>query len=69
MTVAAAAGRVVAEYVIPYPPGVPLAVPGERLDAELLATLAGLHTAGARIVGPVDRSGATLRCLLEEPAP
>ena len=69
VTVAAAAGRVVAEYVIPYPPGVPLAVPGERLDAELLATLAGLHTAGARIVGPVDRSGATLRCLREEPAP
>ena len=68
VAVASAAGRLAAEYVIPYPPGVPLAVPGERLDADLLATLAELRAAGARIVGPVDRSGGTLRCLLDEAA-
>lgn len=34
-----ALGRVVSEYVIPYPPGSPLIVPGELMDRELIAYL------------------------------
>lgn len=31
---AAAVGRIAAEPLVPYPPGIPLLVPGERIDAE-----------------------------------
>jgi lysine decarboxylase len=30
----AAVGRIAAEPLVPYPPGIPLLVPGERIDAE-----------------------------------
>lgn len=55
--------RVCAEYVIPYPPGIPLVAPGEILTAETLASLASFREAGSRIVGPVDGTLATLRVL------
>jgi lysine decarboxylase len=36
-----AVGRVAAEPVCPYPPGIPLLIPGERIDAERCAWLLG----------------------------
>ncbi len=42
-----AAGRISAEYVWAYPPGIPLLAPGERIDAQLLQTVltrTGLHS-------------------------
>lgn len=53
-------GRTCAEYVIPYPPGIPIVVPGEVLTADVLGALASFRAAGSRIVGPNDASGATL---------
>ena len=38
---AAAVGRIAAEPLCPYPPGIPLLVPGERIDADRAAWLAG----------------------------
>jgi lysine decarboxylase len=38
---AAAAGRLAAEPLCPYPPGIPLLIPGERIDAPRAAWLAG----------------------------
>jgi arginine/lysine/ornithine decarboxylase len=32
-------GRIAAEYVIPYPPGIPVLVPGERIPDTLIATV------------------------------
>ena len=32
MSIADAVGRVAAELICPYPPGIPLLVPGEKLD-------------------------------------
>ena len=55
-----ASGRTCAEYVIPYPPGIPLVVPGETLTGEVLAALQGFRGAGSRIVGPDDPTGQTL---------
>ena len=40
VTVRRAAGRVVAQVVVPCPPGVPVVMPGERLDKEAAALLA-----------------------------
>ena len=57
------AGRATAEYVIPYPPGVPLVVPGEVLDAQAVALLGAVRATGGRIVGPADPTGATHRVL------
>lgn len=55
--------RICAEYVIPYPPGIPLVAPGEVFTTEILAALASFRESGSRIVGPVDGSLATLRCV------
>ena len=40
-----AIGRVGAEMVIPYPPGVPLLVPGEKITADVVAAVRQLHSA------------------------
>ncbi len=44
-----AAGRICAEYVTPYPPGIPLLVPGERITAEQVRQLRDLHQRGASV--------------------
>lgn len=44
-----AVGRVSAQYLWIYPPGVPLAVPGEELTAQLLEQLYGLIQGGAAL--------------------
>lgn len=61
VALADAAGSVSAEYVIPYPPGVPLMVPGERIDHAILDRLAALRSSGARVVGPADHTGRAIR--------
>lgn len=61
VTHSAATGRVAAEFVIPYPPGIPLLVPGEIIDARTLQLMATLRDAGCAIVGPADASAGTLR--------
>lgn len=56
-------GRVAAEFFIPYPPGIPLLVPGEVIDDAVLQVIDTLGAAGCNIVGPADASGGTLRVL------
>ena len=63
--IAQAVGRISAEMIIPYPPGVPLLVAGEEVNEEIAATTVQLIEAGSRIVGLADPTGATLRVLLE----
>lgn len=52
----AAAGRVAAESLVPYPPGVPLVMPGERLTEDVLAWVREALEAGVRFQGAVDPS-------------
>ncbi len=63
-----AAGRVAAEYVIPYPPGIPLVVPGERLTGQVLDALARYRAAGSKIVGTDDPTLATVLVVRNEQA-
>ena len=58
---AAAVGRVSAELVAPYPPGVPVLAPGERVTREALDALAEAAGHGARIAYAADSSLATLQ--------
>jgi len=49
-----AVGGISAEMVIPYPPGIPLLLPGERIDSQVIALLMELKAAGARFQGIKD---------------
>ena len=61
VTLAEAAGRISAEQVMFYPPGVPLLVPGERISGELLAYLKAQQALGRKVVGPEDTALETLK--------
>ncbi|MBI3272468.1 MAG: decarboxylase, partial [Planctomycetes bacterium] len=62
--VGSSAGRVCAEVVTPYPPGIPVLVPGERVSPALLGFLASVRRAGCPISAS-DPSFATLRVVAE----
>ncbi len=51
---AAAVGRICAEAISAYPPGIPLLLPGERIAASALDALLALRAAGARLHGAAD---------------
>lgn len=58
---AGSAGRVSAEYVYLYPPGIPLLVPGERISEELLQRLREERDAGLVLRGLADPAGERIR--------
>jgi lysine decarboxylase len=57
---AEAAGRVCAELVAPYPPGVPVLAPGERITTRALDGLRRAKEEGARIAYAADPTLATV---------
>ena len=57
----AAVGRIGAELVAPYPPGIPVLAPGERITAETLDALEHARDAGVRIAYAADPTLTTLR--------
>ncbi|KAL6777426.1 hypothetical protein ACKKBF_B21455 [Auxenochlorella protothecoides x Auxenochlorella symbiontica] len=61
----ASLGRVAAEAVCPYPPGIPVLVPGERVDRATLRALRDAAAAGRRVTGCADASLRTLRVVEE----
>jgi arginine/lysine/ornithine decarboxylase len=48
------AGRVCAEVITPYPPGIPVISPGEEISPEIIDYLALEKKAGVRMQGPYD---------------
>jgi arginine decarboxylase len=59
----AAVGRISAELVAPYPPGVPVLAPGEIITAEALAALRTAHAEGGRIAYAADPGLDTLQVI------
>jgi len=57
----AAIGRVSAELICPYPPGVPVLAPGEVVTAEALAALRATRADGGRIAYAADQTLATVQ--------
>jgi arginine decarboxylase len=55
-----ALGRVSAEAIAGYPPGIPALLPGERITEEVVAYLRELSAAGARLHGAADASFETV---------
>jgi lysine decarboxylase len=58
-----AIGRVSAETIAGYPPGIPALLPGERITAEVIEYLRELTTAGARLHGASDPTFQTVYVL------
>jgi len=56
-----AIGRIAAEQITPYPPGIPVIVPGERITAELLEYLRSGLAARMQLPDPADPSLQTMR--------
>jgi arginine decarboxylase len=63
VTADAAVGRVSAELIAPYPPGVPVLAPGELITSEALNALREVHADGGRIAYAADPTLATLQVL------
>ncbi len=55
----AAAGRICASSIIPYPPGIPIICPGEVIDEEILTYCADLRARGEKVMG-IDDQGRVL---------
>jgi arginine decarboxylase len=60
---AAAVGRVSAELIAPYPPGVPVLAPGELISAAAIDALREVQADGGRIAYAADPSLATLQVI------
>lgn len=60
------AGRRSAEMVIPYPPGIPLVYPGERISPTILARIQLLRDEGAKFHGVTDASLQTMKVMKNE---
>ena len=58
-----AEGRTAAETIMFYPPGIPVLVPGDRVDRAALAYLRAMRAVGARVVGAADASLRTIRVI------
>ncbi|PPJ20509.1 ornithine decarboxylase [Nocardia nova] len=60
-----AVGRIAAEQVTPYPPGIPVIVPGELVDAAVVDYLRSGVENGMNVPDPADPSLRTLRVVAE----
>jgi arginine/lysine/ornithine decarboxylase len=60
-----AAGRIVAEMLTPYPPGIPVALPGERLNEPVRDCLRTGAAAGMVVPDAVDTDLNSIRVLRE----
>ena len=56
-----ASGRICAEQLTPYPPGIPAVVPGERLNDAVIEYLRTGLAAGMNVPDAADASLATFR--------
>jgi arginine/lysine/ornithine decarboxylase len=64
-----AVGRICAEQITPYPPGIPVIIPGERVTEELLGYLRSGLDAGMQLPDPADPSLGTIRVVSREQVP
>ena len=58
-----AIGRVSAESIAGYPPGIPVLLPGERITADVIDDLRSLKAVGARLHGASDPDFKTINVL------
>jgi arginine decarboxylase len=59
----AAIGQISAELICPYPPGIPVLMPGERITAEAIGYLHQIIAAGGMVTGAEDGTVETIRVI------
>ena len=59
-------GRIAAESLAAYPPGVPNVLPGERLSSETIEFIEDSLAHGGQVRGASDRTLRTVRVVVEE---
>ena len=59
------AGRICAETISPYPPGIPVISPGEEITPEIIDYLSLELRAGVRMQGPFDKELRSIRVVKE----
>ncbi len=64
LPLAACAGRVCSEFVMCYPPGIPILAPGERITRAILDYIAYAKAKGCSMTGPEDPDITRLNVLL-----
>ncbi|WP_306461622.1 aminotransferase class I/II-fold pyridoxal phosphate-dependent enzyme [Alkalicoccobacillus porphyridii] len=62
------AGRIIAEFIMVYPPGIPILLPGEIITEENLSYVQKNLEAGLPVQGPEDESLQTLLVIKEQQA-
>ena len=60
-----AAGRIAAEQLMFYPPGIPILAPGDRIDQASLDYIRAMQELGLKVVGPQDTNLKTLKVVKE----
>ncbi|MCI6283871.1 MAG: aminotransferase class I/II-fold pyridoxal phosphate-dependent enzyme [Selenomonas sp.] len=60
-----AAGRIAAEQIMFYPPGIPILAPGDQITAAAIAYIRAMQRVGRKVVGPEDTALATAKVLKE----
>lgn len=61
----AAVNRISTESICPYPPGIPILMPGERIHSQDVEQLLGIKNSGGVVTGCSDPSVKTLRVVRE----
>ena len=59
-------GRICAEEITFYPPGIPLLMPGEKISAQVVAQIEQEKNFGGRIIGAADKNLLTLKVTSSE---
>lgn len=62
------AGRIIAEFIYVYPPGIPILLPGEVISQENIDYIIDHLDVGLPVKGPEDRSVTNVKVILEETA-
>ncbi|WP_239617273.1 aminotransferase class I/II-fold pyridoxal phosphate-dependent enzyme [Cohnella mopanensis] len=62
------AGRIIAEFIYVYPPGIPILLPGEIVSQENIDYIIDHLEVGLPVKGPEDRSVTNVKVIMEETA-
>ncbi|EKU71550.1 aminotransferase class I/II-fold pyridoxal phosphate-dependent enzyme [Selenomonas sp. F0473] len=65
LPIAETAGRICTEFVMCYPPGIPILAPGEKITEEILTYIRYAKKKGCQITGPEDMSICRLNVMTE----
>lgn len=59
-------GRISKEFIIPYPPGIPIVTPGEDITKEVIETIKAIKLWGGKIIGLQDKKSKKIKVIKEK---